>query len=149
MQRSGRHINGLKNISIGLLAEGKTIRIRANGYSMYPTIKPGTVILIEPVRKKGPPGPGEIVAIKRKNGIIVHRIVRVINEDGRRKYIARGDSNPYSDPPVDGEMIVGRVTGAEGFAFLPEDFKKRPAYFMNRLRVIGIHLRNRVRGLGK
>ncbi|NMC41354.1 MAG: hypothetical protein GYA43_09330 [Bacteroidales bacterium] len=86
------------------------------------------------------------MAIKRNNGIIVHRIVKVINEGGRRKYIARGDSNAYPDPPVDAEMIVGRVTGAEGLTLMPEDFKKKPAYFINRLRVIGIHIRNRLRG---
>lgn len=146
MGKTERQLNDLKNVSLGLLAEGKTIRIRAHGYSMYPAIKPGTVILIEPVRKKGPPAPGEIVAIKRKNGIIVHRIVKVINEEGKRKYVARGDSNAYPDPPVDEEMIVGRVTGVEGLAFMPEDFKKKPAYFINRLRVIGIHLRNKLRG---
>ena len=57
----------LKDIGLTLLAEGKTIRIKAHGYSMFPCIKPGSLILIEPLNIKGLPHPGEIIAIKREN----------------------------------------------------------------------------------
>ena len=136
-------------MSVSLLSEGKTIRIKAHGYSMYPTIKPGTVILIEPVRKKGPPGVGEIVAIKKEKGIIVHRIVKVISEEGVRKYIARGDSNSRPDLPVTADVIIGRVTGVEGFPTLPENFKKKPHYFQNRLNVIWLQICNKFRHLSE
>ena len=38
----------LKEIGFMLLAEGKTLKVKAEGYSMYPSIKPGSVIYIEP-----------------------------------------------------------------------------------------------------
>ena len=41
----------LKEIGFSLLAEGKTIRVKAEGFSMYPSIKPGSVIFIEPFIK--------------------------------------------------------------------------------------------------
>ena len=58
----------IKNTGLTLLSEGKTIRIKAHGYSMYPCIKPGSLVLIEPINLKGVPVPGEIIAITRENG---------------------------------------------------------------------------------
>lgn len=143
----------LKNIGTGLLAEGKTIRIKAHGYSMYPAIKPGSVILIEPLRLKGAPRVGEIVAIEREKGIIVHRIIKIVEEGGRKLYVARGDSNAYADAPVTIDKIPGRLTSVEGFAPLPEEMNKKPVYFINRMRVIMIQLynifRNQVRKIIK
>lgn len=136
-------------MSVALLREGKSIRIKAHGYSMYPAIKPGTVIMIEPLKLKGPPQVGEIVAIKRENGIVVHRIIRIIEAGGKKQYIARGDSNAYADPPATIDMIPGRVTGVEGYAHLPKEFMRKPGYFINRTRVIMIHIFNKFRNLKK
>ncbi|MGQ9619631.1 MAG: signal peptidase I [Bacteroidales bacterium] len=147
MTEHKKYLNELKNLSVSLLSEGKNIRIKAHGYSMYPTIKPGTVIIIEPVKFKGAPREGEIVAIKRRGGIVVHRIIKIVDEGGRKKYIARGDSNPYADAPVTIDMIPGRVTGVEGFARLPPEFHETPRYFINRLRVIAIHIIAGIRNL--
>lgn len=138
-----------KNISLKLLSEGKTIRIKAHGYSMYPSIKPGSIILIEPVGKKGTLVPGEIIAIKRENGLVVHRLVRIVTKNGVTSFIARGDSNAYADNPVNYDKIAGRIVGAEitGENTVPADIKKntRPHYFYNRLRVIGFILWKKLR----
>ena len=149
MTANNRHIDEIRNMSVALLSEGKTIRIKAHGYSMYPTIKPGMVIIIEPLKLKGLPRKGEIVAIRREKGIVVHRIVDIIDEGGKRKYIARGDSNPVSDEPVTADMIPGRVTGVEGYARMPVEFSKKPDYFFNRLRVIMVNIALRFRNLKK
>jgi signal peptidase I len=128
------------NTGLTLLSEGKSIRIKAHGYSMYPSIKPGSMVLIEPVRVKGAPRPGEIIAIKREAGLIVHRLVRTVVKNGVTWYIARGDSNAYTDNPVGIDKIVGRITGAEatGENPVPADIRinPNPGYFYNRLRVI-------------
>jgi signal peptidase I len=134
----------VKDIGLTLLAEGKTIRIKAHGYSMFPCIKPGSLILIEPLNIKGMPRPGEIIAIKRENGLIVHRLSRIINQNGVTCYIARGDSNAYTDNPVKIDKIAGRIVRAEstGENPVPADIRinTRPKYFINRIRVIGIIL---------
>jgi hypothetical protein len=134
----------VKNISLTLLSEGKTIRIKAHGYSMYPCIKPGSLILIEPLSVKGLPHPGEIIAIRRENGLIVHRLAKIITTNGVTMYIARGDSNANADNPVKIDMIAGRIVRAEGTGEnpVPADIRinTKPGYFLNRIRVIGLIL---------
>lgn len=141
-----RHKSGeiLKNVGFALLSEGKTIRIKAHGYSMYPCIKPGSLILIEPIKNKGIPVPGEIIAIKRESGLIVHRLSRIVVNKGITTYIAQGDSNALEDAPITIGKIAGRIAGAEstGENPVPADISinTRPRHITNRLRVIGIIL---------
>ena len=134
----------VKNTGLTLLSEGKTIRIKAHGYSMYPSIKPGSLVLIEPIRLKGAPVPGEIIAITRENGLILHRLIKIVVKNNSATYIARGDSNAFADNPVKADKIAGRIVGAEttGENTVKADIriKARPNYFLNRLRVIGLHL---------
>jgi signal peptidase I len=139
----------LKNVGLNLLNEGKTIRIKAHGYSMYPSIRPGSVILIEPLKLKGRPVPGEILAIKRETGLIVHRLVKIIKKDGNELFIARGDSNPREDDPVKISMIAGRIiraeTSGENQTLADIGINIKPNYIRNRLRVIWIILWGKVK----
>ena len=139
----------VKNTGLTLLAEGKTIRIKAHGYSMYPGIKPGSLVLIEPINVKGAPVPGEIIAIVRESGLIIHRLVRIVFRNNVRYFIARGDSNAYADSPVKSDKIAGRVVGAEttGENPVPADIRINtgPDYFINRIRVIGLILWKKIR----
>jgi signal peptidase I len=139
----------LINVGFTLLSEGKTIRIKAHGYSMYPCIKPGSLILIEPIKIKGRPAPGEIIAIKRESGLVVHRLSRIVVNNGITTYIARGDSNALEDGPITIGKIAGRIVGAEstGENPVPADIRinTKPKYVTNRLIVIGIILLKRVK----
>lgn len=134
----------VKDISLSLLAEGKTIRIKAHGYSMYPCIKPGSLVLIEPLKIKGMPVPGEVIAVRRENGLIVHRLSKIINKNGVLSYIARGDSNATADNPVKINMIIGRIiraeTTGENNRLADIGINTKPDYIRNRLRVIFIFL---------
>jgi signal peptidase I len=134
----------VKNFGLTLLSEGKSIRIKAHGYSMYPCIKPGSLILIEPINLKGPPVPGEIIAVKRESGLVVHRLTRIVIKNGVTSFIARGDSNAYADNPVTIDKIEGRIVRAETTGENPDpaDIRKnsRPNYIINRIRVIGLLL---------
>ncbi len=144
MNNYRHNLNIVKDIGLTLLSEGKTIRIKAHGYSMYPCIKPGSLLLIEPISLKGTPVPGEIIAIRRKNGLVVHRLTKTIIINRVTHYIARGDSNAYADNPVKIDIIVGRIVGAEttGENQVRADIKinSKPNYFFNRIRVIGLLL---------
>jgi signal peptidase I len=130
----------VKDIGLTLLKEGKTIRIKAHGYSMYPSIKPGSMILIEPLRIKGLPHPGEIIAIRREQGLIVHRLSKIMNRNGIISYIARGDSNAIADNPVNIDKIAGRIVRSEATGENPVpaeiSINTRPNYIFNRIRVI-------------
>jgi signal peptidase I len=140
MNKRGKYSSSVKDMSVSLLNQGTTIRIKAHGYSMYPSIKPGAMLVIEPIKVKGAPVKGEIVALRRENGMVVHRIIDIVIENGVRKYIARGDSNAFADDPVTIEKVAGRVIRAEPTGENPEvadiRIRKNPGHFLNRLRVI-------------
>jgi signal peptidase I len=142
MSSNKKYFSSVKNMSLTLLAEGKTIRIKAHGYSMYPAIKPGSLILIEPLGKKGNPVRGEIVALKRENGLVVHRVMKREIINGITYYKTRGDSNSRADASVSIDKIAGRIVKSEptGENPLPADISinTKPNYFLNRIRIISI-----------
>jgi signal peptidase I len=148
MNSSKKFLSSVKDMSISLLAEGKTIRIKAHGYSMYPAIKPGSLILIEPLKVKGNPVPGEIVALKRDAGMVVHRVVRKEIKNGVIYFITRGDSNATTDNPVTIDKIAGRIIKSEptGENPVPADISinPKPNYILNRLRVIYIFIMKKI-----
>jgi len=129
----------IKEIGFSLLAEGTTLRVKAEGYSMYPSIKPGSSILIEPVSDGYFPSPGEIIAWKRKTGLVVHRLVRIVKEDTEILYITRGDSCANEDPPVTHDQIAGKVIQVETPAGITlasgDNLIRKPSYLYNRLMV--------------
>jgi signal peptidase I len=149
MNRNQKHYSSVKDMSSALLSEGKTIRIKAHGYSMYPSIKPGSLIIIEPLSLKGNPKPGEIIAIKRENWMVVHRLIRIVIKNGVRTYIARGDSNGYADAPITIDRISGRVVRSEPTGENPHaadvSINTKPRFFINRIRVIFIFLMKKLR----
>lgn len=132
----------LREIGFMLLAEGKTIRVRADGNSMYPSIKSGSIIFIEPYEPGTKPRQGDIIAWKRESGFVVHRLVSVCSRKMQMHYVTRGDSCAGEDDPVTIDQIVGkvvRVEKPEGKVVPPRKYSdKRPNYCLNRrlLRII-------------
>ena len=61
-----RFSSTIKNMGTSLLADGTTIRIKAHGYSMYPSVKPGSLLIIEPIKVQGDPKPGELIVKKER-----------------------------------------------------------------------------------
>jgi signal peptidase I len=129
----------LKEIGFKLLAEGKTIRVKAEGISMYPTIKPGSVIFIEPFEKGIDPLPGEIIAWKRDSGFVVHRLIRCYIQKHQKYFITRGDSSLVEDDPVLFDQIAGKVVKVENtkgeIVLVGSSFNKKPNYTFNRFLV--------------
>lgn len=129
----------VKNIGFSLLAEGTTIRVKTDGYSMYPFIKPGAIILIEPLKEESVPQPGEIIAWKRESGFVVHRLVRIVKRGNEVRYITRGDSCSLEDQPVSKEQIAGKVvrieTGSGKIKSSGNELIHKPVYLYNRLMV--------------
>ena len=129
----------VKNIGFSLLAEGTTIRVKTDGYSMYPSIKPGAILLIEPFNEESVLSPGEVIAWKRDSGFVVHRLVRIIKIGNEIKYITRGDSCSIEDQPVCKEQIAGKVvrieTGTGKIIASGNKLILKPVYLYNRLLV--------------
>jgi signal peptidase I len=99
----------LKELSYRLLSEGKVLRIRADGYSMYPQIRPGSYLLIEPVKDAGSLKINEIVVFKRPSCMVVHRLIRIEPSEDTFIFITRGDSCLIEDEPLNAKEVIGKV----------------------------------------
>ncbi len=136
---NNKNHNLVKEIGFSLLAEGKTVRIRADGYSMYPLIRPGNIIYIEPFAEDEAPVPGTVIAWKRETGFVVHRLISIKKEEDRTCFITRGDSCSNEDKPVTKDLIAGRVVRTEkshGKRIRSgEELIRKPNYLYNRLLV--------------
>jgi len=137
MNKERHNYTVIRDLGFSLLAEGKILKIKAGGYSMYPLIKPGYLIFIEPFADDIHPAPGEIIAWKRESGFVVHRLIRIIRNGSEVTYFTRGDSCGYEDQPVIREMIAGKVVRIENHN---EEIKgsrlnMKSCYFINRLKV--------------
>ena len=131
----------LRGLADELLDKGTSIRISASGYSMYPAIKPGNTIIIRqvPIDKLKC---GMIIAWKRENDLVVHRLVLAYESDEKKYYITRGDSCRSSDKPVTPDMIAGRVEAIyKGHRLLrPQKIHPIPErrYRLNRLKTVAL-----------
>ena len=129
----------LKDIGFRLLAEGKTIRIKAEGISMYPSIKSGSVIFIEPFEQGVLPVHGDIIAWKRDSGIIVHRLISIYRQKNQTYFVTRGDCSLAEDEPFLFDQIAGkvvRIEKPEGKPVSPSKYiNKKPNYPFNRFLV--------------
>lgn len=83
---------------------------KAEGWSMYPTIKNGDFLVIW---SKGHPNfnltEGDIAVYYRDDMLIAHRVIDVITINGKLYYITQGDNNQIEDQPVPYENICGEV----------------------------------------
>jgi signal peptidase I len=126
----------VRDLGFSLLAEGTILKIKANGYSMYPSIKPGTTIFIEPLEDYSDLLPGEIIAWKRESGFVVHRFLRTEYRGNEVYYYTRGDSCRFEDKPFTSNQIAGKVIRTENRMGKKTEVEKlisKPCYFTNRI----------------
>jgi signal peptidase I len=95
-----------------LLRSGLSVRFRAGGQSMHPTIRDGEMITVEPVVPESIHR-GDIVLYRSRKGVIAHRIVRIETEDATLIFTPRGDAMLACDARIKGAEILGRVVAVE------------------------------------
>jgi len=142
------------NIANDLLKEGKKLRIEAKGYSMYPTIKPGYTVHIEAYDNPAEVAQGDIIAWRKDEKVILHRIVHILKSDNNTSFITRGDSLLKPDVPVQFQHIVGKAIRVESGTgswvpapktFIPEwkyRYNKKKLWFILKLKKLISLLRN-------
>jgi len=98
---------------LGLAAEmlrgRRTVRLRAWGTSMLPSLWPGDLLTIESAAPSEVIA-GDIVLVLRDNRFFVHRIVEMRPGQDGFLWITRGDAMFHNDPPAPSELL-GRVVG--------------------------------------
>jgi hypothetical protein len=96
-----------------ILEDGSGLRFSAHGISMTPFIRDGDVVEVQPI------GASTIrcgdVVLYRNGGdhVIVHRVIRLDEEDGRTMLVTRGDALACADGPISRELVLGRVVALE------------------------------------
>lgn len=133
----------LKDVSLSLLAEGKSLRIKPAGYSMFPAIRPGNVVIIAPVKNRSKLTPGDIVVFKRDSDFVLHRLTDIRHHENRILFITRGDSSVNEDKPIIADKIIAVVTTIETKKGKTRPHRLKIYYRCNRLIVKLIQLINK------
>ncbi len=103
----------LPELAAEMLRVGNKLHIRAQGWSMYPFIKHGDIIEVEPVEISATQV-GDVVLCRYGAGrLVAHRVVGVNREDGGVALVVKGDWTPRADPLVYPEQVLGRVVAVE------------------------------------
>ncbi len=90
-----------------LLRRGEAIELQARGGSMYPMIRDGDRLRIEPVQADQLRR-GDVIAYRRGGRLLVHRYLGRWPDS--RALRARGDSHARVEPPLDPSAVLGRVS---------------------------------------
>ena len=108
------------DVCVGLLNIGQSVRFKANGWSMHPTICDGEMIHVEPVLPSQVRH-GDIILYRSPRGITAHRVIHIqreansiVSPQGHSFLITtRGDSLKVVDPPLTSDQILGKVFSVE------------------------------------
>lgn len=95
-------------VASSILDQDKAISIAAGGYSMWPVIRPGDKVIVTPLAGTEPET-GDIVALIRDGGFVVHRVIEIKKENGFSLFRTRGDASAAADPWMDITGIKGLV----------------------------------------
>lgn len=79
--------------------------------SMSPTIKKGDVVIIEKLDGKFDNLKiGDTIAFRYEKIVVVHRLIKILNENGNYYFYTKGDANIKEDNfPISEEMMIGTV----------------------------------------
>ncbi len=91
-----------------LLDNQSVVSITAGGYSMWPAIKPGDKVLIEPLKEKEF-ARGDVVALIRDGGYVVHRVTDISLRDMKKYFKTQGDASLRADHWSQKDDIAGIV----------------------------------------
>jgi len=100
-----------KTLSLTLNSPYPIAAVSSN--SMEPVLEKGDLILIKGT-KKGDIKIGDIIVYKGENGFIIHRVIKIQEEN----LITKGDANLYPDLPVEYEKVIGRTVNIGGEPFI-------------------------------
>lgn len=104
--------NSRKALIAGLATEvlrtSGVLRLRVFGNSMRPAFRPGDILF---VRRDTPLNivQGDVVLYGREGRLFVHRVISEDWGTGAQVMTTRGDALAFSDPPLSGDTVLGRV----------------------------------------
>jgi hypothetical protein len=136
LRHMGNASNLLLDLTAELLSRGTTVRFRPSGRSMYPSIREGELITVEPVQPsdvelgdiilyrvdRDRPTQSSVLSPQSSSGLIAHRVIGTERKQGAstqssvlspHHFLLRGDASLSCDKPVEARQILGRVASVE------------------------------------
>jgi signal peptidase len=92
-----------------IISQGRSVQITASGYSMFPFLRKGDLLTVEPAPieqiKRG-----DIVVYEFNEKWIAHRVIQINHNSEGLEFLLRGDTCVAFDPLVNKENFIGAVT---------------------------------------
>ena len=94
------------------ILNGHSVKTIASGTSMFPFLRKGDLLTIEPLSMDKIKH-GDVVVFERDEKWIAHRVIKIHSNDGLTEFTTRGDARVSNDPPVRKENYIGIVSYLE------------------------------------
>ena len=104
--------NELLDLAEILIDNDHQLQLRMQGFSMYPTLRPGDKGLVRKC-SINEIQTGDIIVVKKQHKLIAHRLIRIVSGGTNTLYICRGDQNGFEDKPATAGEIVGKLVSYE------------------------------------
>jgi signal peptidase I len=101
------------DIAAEVLSTGGGLRIRTRGLSMYPLIRHGDLIEVEPADASAVRLGDVILSRDGHDRIVGHRVVKVRGKGHGRTLMTKGDWTFRPDAPVEAGQVLGRIVAIE------------------------------------
>jgi signal peptidase len=95
--------------SASVVEEGYAVRFRAEGWSMFPAIRDGDILEVQPVRASQIRR-GDVLLCRTRDTAVAHRVVRTTIDGAEILLELRGDASFAADTPVPFTRVIGRVS---------------------------------------
>jgi hypothetical protein len=103
-----RAVTDLVGASMDHGSTGMQVRFRAEGLSMYPSIRDGELITVGPVAG-GAIVRGDVLLCRSGNRVLAHRVVAISGRGSARVLRLRGDAKLACDAPIAVGQVIGKV----------------------------------------
>lgn len=90
------------------LAKGRSVQLMARGWSMFPTLWRGVQLKIESTPFDHL-AIGNLIAFERAGKAVMHRVVKIEQNESGRRVQTQGDSNLKPDEWIDENLFLGKV----------------------------------------
>lgn len=106
-------MDDLLGLSRDILKKGRSVRFQAKGWSMHPFVQDGDFITVSPVEDSSIKTGDVVFYSTAEDRIIVHRVIRKYQKDGRVTMLIKGDATSGPSEKVNAENILGKVVAIE------------------------------------
>lgn len=86
------------------LGRGRPLVVRASGFSMWPLVRPGQRVVVEPRRTLAV---GDLALVELGPALVLHRVIALTGD----RVVVKGDHNPSPDPELSRHAVLGVVAG--------------------------------------